>query len=110
MTALELFAAMLIGHALADYPLQGDFLSRAKNRCAPVHGVPWYQALGAHSAIHAGAVWAVTGIVWLGLAEFVVHWITDDSKCAGRLSYNADQGVHVASKAVWALIATAGVV
>ena len=28
---LELFALMVFAHALADYPLQGDFLSKAKN-------------------------------------------------------------------------------
>lgn len=42
--------ALMIGlHMLADYPLQGDFLAKAKNRRVPVPGVPWWQALGAHS-------------------------------------------------------------
>jgi hypothetical protein len=105
VNAFELFAAMVIAHVIADYPLQGDFLSRAKNRFAGVAGVPWYQALGAHSAIHAGAVWALTGSALLGLAEFVAHAITDDRKCAGRLNHDQDQAVHVACKLVWSLIA-----
>lgn len=33
---------LLAGHALCDYPLQGDFLAKAKNRAAPLPGVPWY--------------------------------------------------------------------
>ena len=32
---------LMVGHALADYPLQGDFLAKAKNRTAPIPGVPW---------------------------------------------------------------------
>lgn len=58
---LELFGLLVFGHMLGDYPLQGDFLSKAKNRYAPIAGVPWYQALGAHSAIHAGFVGIITG-------------------------------------------------
>ena len=41
---LTIFAMMVVGHVLADYPLQGDFLSRAKNRFSPIVGVPWYNA------------------------------------------------------------------
>lgn len=33
-----IFALMLAGHALADYPLQGDFLAKAKNRANPIPG------------------------------------------------------------------------
>lgn len=68
---LTLFAALLIAHAVADYPLQGDFLAKAKNRFAPIPGVPWFQALGAHAAIHAGAVWILTGSPWLAAAELL---------------------------------------
>lgn len=103
MTPLAVFGALVVGHALADYPLQGDFLSRAKNRSAPIPGVPWYQALGAHAIIHGGVVWAITDIWWLGVAELVAHALTDDAKCAGRLSFNQDQAIHVACKAAWAL-------
>lgn len=56
MDAATLAIALLAGHALADYPLQGDFLSKAKNRTAPIPGVPWQQALGAHVVIHGAFV------------------------------------------------------
>jgi hypothetical protein len=108
MNAPSILALLLAGHALADYPLQGDFLARAKNRFAPVAGVPWYQALGAHAAIHGGFVGVVTGSLWLGMAEFVAHFLIDDAKCAGRVSYNQDQMLHVACKAAWALAIYAG--
>ena len=97
--------ALVAGHALADYPLQGDFLAKAKNRSNPIHGVPWWQALGAHSAIHGGFVALVTGLWWLALAEAAVHWLTDDAKCRGRISYNADQAIHLLCKVAWLVVA-----
>jgi hypothetical protein len=96
---------LLMAHAVADYPLQGDFLARAKNVLAPLPGVPWYQAMGAHCAIHAGFVYLVTGSAALAAAEFVCHWTIDTLKCTGRLSFNADQAAHVGCKVVWAAIA-----
>jgi len=104
---IELFALMIVGHALADYPLQGDFLSKAKNHTAPIHGIPFYHALGAHSAIHAGFVGVITGSIWLALAEFFIHTATDYAKCDGRISYNTDQAIHIGCKVFWAAIAAA---
>ena len=98
---------LLGAHALADYPLQGDFLAKAKNRKAPIPGVPWYQALGAHAIIHGAAVAIITGKPVLGVAEAVVHAITDDLKCRGKLTYNQDQAIHVACKAIWWLASDA---
>lgn len=105
MTPMLMLIALLMAHALADYPLQGDFLAKAKNRTAPVPGVPWQQALGAHSVIHGGAVALITGIWWLGVAEVVAHWLTDDAKCRGRISFNVDQIIHVECKLAWWIIA-----
>jgi hypothetical protein len=100
--------ALLVGHALADYPLQGDFLAKAKNRTEPISGVPWWQALGAHAIIHGGIVAAITKRPELGLAEAVVHAITDDLKCRGKLSFNQDQAIHAGCKLLWALLAKRG--
>lgn len=104
MTWLSLFAMLVIAHALFDYPLQGDFLAAAKNHTKPIPGVPWYQALAAHAVIQGGAVWLLTGSPLLGLAEAVVHASTDYLKCAGRISYNVDQAIHIGCKALWAAI------
>jgi hypothetical protein len=104
VTALELFLALIVGHAIADYPLQGDFLARAKNRTAPIPGFPWWQALTAHAVIHGGFVGVLTGIWWLGVAEAVVHFITDDAKCRGKIGLNTDQAVHVACKLAWVAV------
>lgn len=104
---IAMLAALIGAHAVCDYPLQGDFLARAKNRFAPIPGVPWFQALGAHASIHGLAVGIVTGIWWLGLLEAVSHFIIDDLKCSGRLSFNGDQAAHVVCKLAWVAIAFA---
>jgi len=104
---MEVLALMIFAHALADYPLQGDFLARAKNHTAPICGVPWYHALGAHCTIHAGFVGIITGSLALGIAELVIHAATDYAKCSGRISYNIDQAIHVGCKVLWAVIVVA---
>lgn len=94
---------MLIGHAVADYPLQGDWLSKAKNQTlnlVPGEAI-WPGALLSHAAIHAGAVQLATGSWSLAGAEFAAHALIDHTKCAGRLSYNVDQALHVACKVAW---------
>ncbi|NRB20508.1 MAG: DUF3307 domain-containing protein [Rhodobacteraceae bacterium] len=101
---MEILALMIFAHAMADYPLQGDFLARAKNHTAPICGVPWYHALGAHCTIHGGFVGIITGSLALGIAEFVIHAATDYAKCSGRISYNTDQAIHVGCKVLWAWI------
>jgi hypothetical protein len=107
MNVAALFGALVVAHAICDYPLQGDFLARAKNRTAPLQGVPWYQALGAHAIIHGGAVALLTGVPLLGLAEVAVHALTDDAKCTGKIGFNTDQAIHVACKLAWAILAGA---
>lgn len=110
MSGLSMLAALIAAHAVCDYPLQGDFLAKAKNRAMPIPGVPWWQALGAHASIHGGAVGLITGIWWLGLLEAAAHFIIDDLKCTGRLgsgakAFNLDQLGHLICKIVWVIIA-----
>jgi hypothetical protein len=111
-TAAVIFFAMVIGHALADYPLQGKFLSMAKNRHAdvsclfggetPPRGI-WIHALTAHSLIHSGMVWLLTGSMALGLVELVLHWVIDFGKCEKWMNFTVDQLLHVACKAGYAV-------
>lgn len=97
-----LFAA----HAVCDYPLQGDFLSRGKNRHKSPYlaWCPWYWCLANHCLIHAGAVTLITGSVWLGLAEFCVHAATDYAKGEDWFNMQTDQTIHLASKVLWVLL------
>lgn len=94
---------LLLAHFLADYPLQGDFLAKAKNRTAPTPGVPWQQALGAHAAIHAGFVGVILNPLF-GFLEFAAHWLIDDAKCRGKLSFNLDQTLHIVCKVAWLVL------
>lgn len=113
---------LLVGHSLADYPLQGDFLSRAKRSDSGLP-LPWWLALATHSLIHAGVVALITGSIVLGLCEFVVHCVIDYAKCEGllrpesvwfssiptrlvldvqdRQAFVIDQALHVAFKVLW---------
>ena len=100
---LQMLAWMLVGHALADYPLQGDWLSKAKNPNLELVASEtiWPLALLSHSAIHAGAVQLATGSWILAIAEFVAHTVIDFCKCKGRIGYNADQLLHIGCKVIW---------
>ena len=103
---IELLALLLFAHFLFDYPLQGEWMARAKNRYDPIPHVPWYQPMMAHTGMHGLAVWFITGIPLLGLAEMAIHWITDDLKLRGELTFNQDQAIHIICKVVWAVITT----
>lgn len=104
---IEIFALLVFGHMLADYPLQGDFLARGKNRMNPIPGIPWQHCMAAHAIIHGGFVGIITGSVWLGIAETVAHAVIDDAKCKGHLSYHEDQAWHIACKILPAAITAA---
>jgi len=97
----QLCFALWIGHAIADYPLQGDFLAKAKNHKLPIPGIDWLTALIMHSLIHAGFVWAITGSDVLGVIEFVLHVIIDYLKCDGRTSFSTDQLLHISCKCAY---------
>lgn len=101
MSSCAMLFALLVGHCIADYPLQGDFLAQAKNRNTQIGKVFWPHALFAHSMIHAGFVAAVTGSIALGCSEAAIHAITDWLKCEGKISLNIDQAIHIACKFAW---------
>lgn len=115
---LFLCFALFIGHALADYPLQGAFLASGKNRNGDSSvffsgsDVPrglWFHALTAHSFIQAGAVWVITGSATLALVEFVLHWTIDFIRCDNWISFTTDQMLHFLCKVVYAAVLVMGV-
>lgn len=96
---------LVVGHSLADYPLQGDFLANGKNRNTPLGKIFWPHALFAHSMVHAGFVALFTGSIVLGAAEALIHAVTDFLKCENRISMCTDQTIHFGCKVLWAAIA-----
>jgi Protein of unknown function (DUF3307) len=103
MNVFTIFFALIIGHAVADYPLQGDFLAKGKNRHTAFPGIHWLWCMTMHSLIHAGAVWLITGMWVLGLAEFIAHFIVDCLKCEKINNFNEDQLAHILYKITWAV-------
>lgn len=106
---METIFLLLVGHAVADYPLQTDFMTRGKDHTAPIPGFDWWIILGMHSLIHGGAVAVVTGSWLLGLAETGVHFAIDHGRSDGRYGFRMDQALHIASKLLWALLILAGI-
>lgn len=100
---------LLALHALCDYPLQGDFMARAKNPRTAIPGVPWVPVLLSHALIHAGAV-SLVAPLWCAAFEFFAHFLIDYTKCAGLLgdgkseasrAFVADQILHVLCKLLY---------
>ena len=111
---LQVLLILLMAHAIADFPLQGDFLARAKNHATPMPGVPWQVALFAHVLIQGGLVMVVTGSMMLAVFEMVAHAFIDYAKNDGLLNakgWNAfavDQLLHAACKVLWVVFLVAG--
>ncbi|TAW01658.1 DUF3307 domain-containing protein [Rhizobium ruizarguesonis] len=87
-----MLALLLLGaHWLCDYPLQGQFLSDAK-QSGPLR----VYHLIAHSGIQGAGVAVVTGNVWLGLLEWLAHTTIDEAKVRGKTTFSQDQALHIA--------------
>lgn len=106
MTMIEMFLKLIFCHAWGDYTLQSD--SMAKGKCRLGGGEMWRYWLSAHAAMHATGVWFVTGNVWLGLAEFVLHWIIDFIKCENLTNIHQDQLLHIICKVMYVVILLKG--
>ena len=112
-TELILFLALLTGHALADYPLQGEWIAKAKN---PNFMLPvsltvsiqaekiWLHVLFFHGLIHGAFVYLITHNLGLGLSEIILHMFIDYNKCKGKIGYNTDQALHVICKVWWLVL------
>lgn len=109
VSGLLVLLALMIAHALCDFPLQGDYLALRKNRHyqppdEPQPRTVWPYCLTAHALIHAGGVWAVTGLPALALAELVLHWWIDLAKAEGKISIHVDQALHFACKVAYVVV------
>lgn len=104
---LSLLFLLIAGHFLCDYPLQGDFIGKHKNRHVPIQvpfaqtkgkGIPWWHLMTAHAFIHGGAVLVITGRLELAVFETVAHFVIDCLKCEGYTDINVDQAMHILCK------------
>jgi len=98
---------LIVGHFAMDYPFQGDTTAIQKSPLCnnPLSKlVPWYYWMTAHCLMQAGVVMLVTGSIKFALFEFVVHFVTDYTKCRNWISIHLDQGIHLACKLSFAIL------
>lgn len=103
---IKLFIKLLCVHALSDFSLQNDAMTKFKNRLnwEKVQGSKrtiWLYWLVSHSLIHGLGVALVTGVWWLGVLETVAHSLIDFGKCEKRYGFHTDQALHVICKITW---------
>jgi len=104
MQFAELFFQLLVVHSVLDFMLQPNVMASAKSRHSKYHSrgnhefPAWYYWLGAHSIGHGGGVYLVTGSLWLGLLEVVLHAGIDHLKCEHKTSLSQDQLLHLVCK------------
>ena len=110
---LNLFFKLIIGHAFSDFVFQSDWMAKTKNpnfRIDPRLIEPqkpqivWPYVLIAHALVNGGIVYLITGNVWLGFFETVIHWIVDFGKCKNWYGFHIDQMIHILCKLIWSLL------
>ena len=106
---LALFAAFVVMHALADFPLQGDYLARQKSRRLADSRSDWLTALTAHCVIHAGGVWLVSGSLAFAAVELGLHGLIDLGRSEDKFGIVADQFLHLICKLAYTLLLVKGV-
>lgn len=107
LVMFETLFLLIAGHAIMDFPLQGETVAREKNHRSDSElqkHVPWYYWLTAHALSHGLVVFMVTGSLFLALSETASHWIIDHFKCAGMYSIHVDQTLHIMCKIIWTLL------
>lgn len=108
------FFKLLIGHAFADFVFQTEYIARNKNRHAmplgyepKLHGPKqtiWPYVLTSHALVHGGIVWLITGSIWFGLAETILHWAIDFGKCEKWYGIHQDQAAHLTCKLIYCFL------
>ncbi len=100
---VQLVMLLAMGHFLGDFGLQSDRMAQEKCR-GKDHTLPWQWWLMSHAAIHGLVVAVLTGVVWLGVAEWLAHMLIDDGKCRHRYSLGFDQLLHLICKVLWVVV------
>jgi hypothetical protein len=106
-TLPELVLMMGFAHCLCDFPLQTDKMAIGKCPGCGQVGVAWGYWMASHCGTHALAVALITGMPWLGAAEFAAHFIIDLLKCRKLINLATDQSLHLLCKVSWAICSLA---
>lgn len=113
MNWFEIIFILLFLHALGDFALQSDVMSREKNRHnrAPTY-MPsgqkpkktWVYWLIAHAFIQGGLIYVFFPILPIAVFEVVSHFIVDYLKCENITSPHHDQLIHVILRIIYSII------
>jgi len=101
---MEMLWWLIVGHFVADYTFQPDFVAKFKARANSLEAVPWYYVLTSHVATHAAVVGIITGSAWIALAEAVIHFALDFAKCENLTNIHVDQAGHILCKVLWVMV------
>ena len=103
---IEIFFSLIALHFICDYTLQSDAIATGKNRTIEYakFGVPWFYWMTAHAATHGFAVGLFTQNYYLGIFEFLAHFLIDSIKCEKLISLHTDQALHFICKLAWVVI------
>lgn len=108
---------LICGHAIGDFTLQNEWIATNKNRHVRRNLSPeiraqtqviWPHLMTAHALHHGLIVYLITHNLTLGLAETVVHWLTDFGKCEKWYGFHLDQAIHVTCKFLWVALLVMG--
>lgn len=109
---LEILFRLIMAHAVADFALQTDAMSKGKNRNKKPDYIPegqkpmacWPYWLSAHALIAGLGVYWATGILSFGILETILHWGLDFAKCENYYSPHIDQLLHFACRAGYCFV------
>ena len=104
--SIEIFIKLMLAMAVTDLAIQTEVMAFAKGDTKPtvVQDPPWYYFMGAHSMVNGCGVWLVTGNVYFGVAESVLHFVIDHLKCSHIISSRVDLTLHIGCRVIYAVI------
>ena len=106
---VALMAGFTVMHALADYPLQGDYIAKQKSRAnADSTSVLDYRA---HRPQRdpCGRCLAGFRVLAYAVAELILHAVIDVGKGEGKFGLVTDQLLHLACKVLFVILLALGV-
>jgi len=110
MVLIECILKLGFGHAISDLALQNQWIGKHKHPSYPIHypdGSPYYAwrwVLIGHAMINGAVVWLITGHIWLGVVETLLHFVIDLLTIMGFYRLAVDQLLHGFSKVLLAVL------
>jgi hypothetical protein len=96
----NLLVAFIFAHFVGDFVFQSAAMAVGKTPGGDSH-VAWGWWLTAHASCHGLLILLLSGSWILGLAEALSHTCIDWLKIQGKLSFAADQILHLICKGLW---------